>query len=264
MGIVNVTPDSFSDGGIHYSTVAAVDHALRLIEHGADIIDVGGESTRPGAAPVDETEEAGRVLPVIAGIRSRSGVAISIDTRKAAVARAAIEAGADIINDVSALRYDAAMLETAAAAATPVILMHMLGEPDNMQNDPRYVDVVQDVYEFFRKRLAVCTGAGITQLVIDPGIGFGKTLTHNLALLAGLPRMRELGVPLLIGVSRKSFLGQLTGSDVDQRLSGSLAAAVSALCSGAAIFRVHDVKEHRNALDVAWAILHEEEDEHAG
>jgi dihydropteroate synthase len=258
MGILNATPDSFSDGGRLPSRDAAVEHALQMAEEGADIIDVGGESTRPGAVDVTTDEELRRVIPVIEGIRSASQVAISIDTRKAAVADAALAAGADIVNDVSALRYDEAMTSVVANRSVPLVIMHMAGTPATMQENPAYDDVVGEVLDFLGERLAHCASNGIGQVILDPGIGFGKTLAHNLALLAALPRLRVLGAPVLVGLSRKSMIGQLTGRAVDQRLAGSLAAAVLALRNGASIFRVHDVRETRDALVVAAAILSEE------
>lgn len=264
MGILNVTPDSFSDGGRFFSAAAAVDHALHMIDDGADMLDIGGESTRPGAEDVPIDEELRRVVPVIESLRAVSAIPISIDTRKAAVADAAIAAGANIINDVSALRHDAAMADVAARFDVPVVLMHMQGSPATMQTEPAYADVVEEVHAFLSERLTACSDRGIGQVVLDPGIGFGKTLDHNLKLLRGLPRILDLGVPVLIGVSRKSFIGQLTGRPSDMRLPGSIAAAVLALHGGASIFRVHDVRETREALDVAAAILQEEGRHHAG
>ncbi len=264
MGIVNVTPDSFSDGGSFYSADAAVEHGLRLIGEGADILDIGGESTRPGASVVPEDEELRRVLPVIEKLRSASVIPISIDTRNAAVAAAAIAAGADIVNDVSALRHDPRMIDVVADAAVPLILMHMLGTPATMQDTPVYMDVVSDIHDFFVERLRCCSDRGIRNVLIDPGIGFGKTLAHNLTLIANLQGLLDLGVPILVGASRKSFIGQVTGLPADRRVPGSIAAAVLALRNGAAMFRVHDVCEHRSALDVAAAIIKAEESIHAG
>ena len=264
MGIVNVTPDSFSDGGLYDTTATAVEHGLRLVSDGADILDIGGESTRPGAVAVSLEEEMRRVIPVIEALRSTSDIPLSIDTRNAAVAAAAIAAGADIINDVSALGHDPRMIEVAATTAAPVIIMHMQGTPETMQHNPIYDDVVSEIHDFFTERLRRCKAAGIEQIVIDPGIGFGKTREHNLAILANLSRLGDLGVPVLVGVSRKSFIGHITGLPVDQRLPASIAAAVLALRGGATVFRVHDVRESRSALDVAYAILQAEEDVHAG
>lgn len=259
MGIVNATPDSFSDGGLHASSSEAVDFALRMVEDGADIIDVGGESTRPGAHDVAIDEELRRVIPLIERLRAASPIPISVDTRKAPVAEAALTAGADIINDVSALRFDEAMIDVAAASGAPLVIMHMSGTPATMQDNPEYHDVVSAVADFFHERLAACTAKGIRQVILDPGIGFGKTLRHNLALIGSVPRFCDLGAPVMVGVSRKSLIGQITGRAVDQRLAGSLAAAVLALRYGASVFRVHDVRETRDALDVAAAILEEEQ-----
>jgi dihydropteroate synthase len=256
MGIVNVTPDSFSDGGAFDSAQAAVEHGLRLVDEGADLLDVGGESTRPGAAPVDEAEELRRVLPVIEALSARAGVPVSIDTSKPGVMRAAVAAGASMINDVFALRADGA-LEAAAAAGVPVCLMHMQGEPRSMQDAPHYDDVVGEVHRFLADRLLACQFAGIDlrRLLVDPGFGFGKTLAHNLDLLRGLERFTSLGVPLLAGLSRKSMIGTITGrSDAADRVHGSAAAALIAVQRGAAIVRVHDVAATRDALAVWQAV----------
>jgi dihydropteroate synthase len=256
MGIVNVTPDSFSDGGAFDSAQAAVEHGLRLVDEGADLLDVGGESTRPGAAPVDEAEELRRVLPVIEALSARAGVPVSIDTSKPGVMRAAVAAGASMINDVFALRADGA-LEAAADAGVPVCLMHMQGEPRSMQDAPHYDDVVGEVHRFLADRLLACQFAGIElrRLLVDPGFGFGKTLAHNLDLLRGLERFTSLGVPLLAGLSRKSMIGTITGrSDAAARVHGSAAAALIAAQRGAAIVRVHDVAATRDALAVWQAV----------
>lgn len=255
MGIVNVTPDSFSDGGHHASTAAAVAHALALVEAGADLLDVGGESTRPGAEPVDEASEIARVLPVIEALVAKVAVPISVDTAKPSVMRAALAAGAGMVNDVMALRADGA-LEAVAASRAAVVLMHMQGEPRTMQAAPHYEDVVGEVHRFLAERVFTCEMAGIDKrrLVIDPGFGFGKTLAHNLALLAQLRRFTELGVPVLAGLSRKSSLGEITGRAVDERLAASLAAHLMAVQNGAAIVRVHDVAETVDALKV-WTAL---------
>lgn len=263
MGILNVTPDSFSDGGTHDGVDAAVEHALRMEAEGAAVIDIGGESTRPGAPEVPAAEEIARVVPVIETLRRHSGVPISIDTRKAAVAAAAIAAGADMLNDVSALRGDAEMTALAAGHDLPVVLMHMQGDPATMQRQPHYDDVVTEVLAFLGARIAHCRAAGVTRVIADPGIGFGKTLAHNLALLRALPRFHDLGVPLLLGTSRKSFIGQITGRPVEDRLAGSLASSVHAALRGAHILRVHDVAATRAALDVIDAIEHGEEYSHA-
>lgn len=254
MGIVNVTPDSFSDGGRLHDSEQAISHALMLAEQGADILDVGGESTRPGAAPVSEDEELRRVLPVIEALAAR-GLAVSADTRKPRVMREAIRAGAAMVNDVMALREPGA-LEALAGSEAAVCLMHMLGEPQTMQAAPHYEDVVGEVRDFLAQRLAACEAAGIARnrLVIDPGFGFGKTLAHNLALLKSLGRLAELGVPVLAGMSRKSMLGALTGRPVEQREYAGIAAHLAAVARGAAIVRVHDVAAMKDALAVWQAI----------
>lgn len=254
MGIVNVTPDSFSDGGHCISSAAALSHAHQLIEQGADILDVGGESTRPGAAPVSEQEELDRVLPVIEALRG-SAVPISIDTYKPAVMRAALAAGASMINDVNALQ-GADALEVATGSDVAVCVMHKQGEPRTMQAKPRYRDVVAEASQFLQGRIAACEAAGIarSRIVIDPGFGFGKTLAHNLALLRELGTLCELGVPVLAGLSRKSMLGALTEQDVAQRLPASVAAALIAVQRGAAIVRVHDVRATVDALKIWQAV----------
>ena len=256
MGIINVTPDSFYDGGRRLDADRAIADGLALIQEGADIIDIGGESTRPGARPVPEQEELERVLPVIRGLRSVTKVPISIDTYKASVAQQALHEGADIVNDVSALRFDAEMAALAAAEKVPVVLMHMLGTPRTMQSEPRYDDVLREVIDFLAQRIQFAAQAGIERqnIIVDPGIGFGKTLDHNLALLRGLSAFGALGQPLLVGASRKAFIGRILGTEADQRLEGSLAAAVAAVMGGADIVRVHDVKETRRAIRVADAI----------
>jgi dihydropteroate synthase len=289
MGIVNVTPDSFSDGGLFLDAGAAIAHARELIGEGADIVDVGGESTRPGAEPVSAAEELRRVLPVVEGIAA-SGMAggepggeraqVSIDTSKASVARAAIGAGASIVNDVSALRADPEMAGLVAESGCECCLMHMLGEPRTMQADPRYGDVVDDVRAFLEERLAFAVGEGVREerIMLDPGIGFGKTVAHNLALLRRLDELTSLGRPLLVGTSRKSFLGRVIADaaaetrrpgeigeigevgeagpvDTARRLGGTIATNVLALERGASVFRVHDVAPVRAALTVAAATL---------
>lgn len=254
MGIVNVTPDSFADGGLYASHKAAHAHARRLLAEGADILDIGGESTRPGAAPVDEEEEMGRVLPLLERLAD-CGKPVSIDTRKPRVMRAAIAAGAAMINDVDALRAPGALAALAASNAA-VCLMHMQGQPGTMQQAPEYGDVIAEVYAYLRDRVATCRAAGIAdaRLVIDPGFGFGKNLEHNLTLLRGLDRFNQLGVPVLAGLSRKTMLGTLTGRPVDQRAHASVAAALAAAARGAAILRVHDVAATVDALKVWQAI----------
>jgi dihydropteroate synthase len=256
MAILNVTPDSFSDGGVHFDPVVAIEAALRMEADGAAMIDVGGESTRPGSEAVPVEEELARVVPVIEGIRRRSGIAISIDTRKARVAAAAIAAGAGIINDVSALRHDPEMRPLAARSGASVILMHMRGEPRTMQDDPRYDDVVRDVaqeLETWREE-AVAAGVDADRIYVDPGIGFGKTLAHNLALLAHCDAFTRIA-PVVIGASRKGFIGHLTGQRGGApRMAGSLAAVAAACRGGAAIVRVHDVRETVDFLKVLDAI----------
>ena len=259
MGIVNITPDSFSDGGRWADAQAAIRHALKLREDGADILDVGGESTRPGAASVSADEETRRVLPVIEALAGK-GCVVSVDTTKPEVMRAALEAGAAIVNDVMALRAPGA-LETVASSGAAVCLMHMQGDPRTMQQAPEYVDVVGEVRAFLRSRVMACEAAGISRdrLVIDPGFGFGKTLQHNLALLKHLDRLVELGLPVLAGLSRKSMLGTLTGRDVDQREFAGVAAHLAALARGARLVRVHNVAAMRDALAV-WNAVEEHQD----
>ena len=257
MGVLNVTPDSFSDGGTFLDPHIAVDHALRMESEGAEIIDVGGESTRPGAIKVDLEEELRRVVPVICGLRARSNVLISIDTSKAAVAKEAIRCGADIINDVTALLGDASMAEAAAQSGVGIILMHMQGEPRTMQKDPHYEDVVAEVAEFLRQRVSAAIGYGMAaeSIAIDPGIGFGKRPEHNLALIRSLERLTELGRPTLVGVSRKSFLQWLADAPTiaDRFWPG---VALTSFCRerGARIFRVHEPKPHHDALRMTEAI----------
>ena len=255
MGILNVTPDSFSDGGDFVSVDRALEHAERMVEEGAAIIDVGGESTRPGADPVPEALEIERVVPVIEALRSRIEVPISIDTSKPEVMRAAARAGAGLINDIFALRAPQA-LRAAAETGLPVCLMHMQGQPRTMQRQPEYVDVVADVKAFLQTRVTDCERAGIPRdrLLVDPGFGFGKTLAHNLTLLARLDQIGELGLPLLVGLSRKSTLGALTGRDARGRESAGVAAAMLALARGAAIIRTHDVAASYDAVRVFTAV----------
>jgi dihydropteroate synthase len=254
MGIVNVTPDSFSDGGRHASAALAIAHARQLVQEGADILDIGGESTRPGAAPVGEQEELDRVLPVIESLHGIP-VPISIDTCKPGVMRAALAAGASMVNDVNALQAEGA-LQAVAQSDAAVCLMHKQGDPQNMQQQPHYQDVVAEVSMFLRERITAAEAAGIARprIVIDPGFGFGKTLAHNLALLRGLEAFRALGVPVLAGLSRKSMLGAITGREVGDRVAASVAAALLAVQRGAAIVRVHDVRETVDALKVWQAI----------
>jgi dihydropteroate synthase len=256
MGVVNVTPDSFSDGGLYLDPEAAIAHGRELVGAGAEILDVGGESTRPGAEPVDAEEELRRVVPVIAGLRDLD-CEVSVDTSKAAVAAAALAAGATIVNDVTALRGDAEMAALCAERGCGVVLMHMLGEPRTMQDEPRYGDVVAEVRDFLAERLATAVAAGIDEALIwlDPGIGFGKTVAHNAELLRRLGELRELGRPLVVGTSRKSFIGRLDGSPAGGRLGGTIASSVLAVAEGADVLRVHDVAEMRQALAVTAAVL---------
>ena len=258
MGIVNVTPDSFSDGGRFFDPAEGIEHARRLIAQGADILDIGGESTRPGAAPVSEFDEILRVVPIIEAIRRASDIPISIDTMKPGVARAAVRAGANIWNDVAALRFSPEAPEVAAELGCEVILMHMLGQPGTMQDDPRYGDVVAEVEAFLLARAFTAMAAGVAKekIWLDPGIGFGKTVAHNLALLKALPRFVALGYPILLGASRKRFIAGLDPSagEATDRLGGSLAAHLAGAAAGVAAVRVHDVRETVQALDVQAAI----------
>ena len=250
MGILNVTPDSFSDGGRYAATDAAIAHARRMLEDGADILDVGGESTRPGALPVAADEELRRVIPVIEAVRRETDAVISVDTSKAAVAEEALRRGARIINDVTALTGDPGMAGVARRHGAGVVLMHMLGEPRTMQANPRYDDVVGDVAGYLGRRLGELEADGLERetMAVDPGIGFGKTVEHNVSLLAHLDRLCAMGRPVVVGASRKSFLGKLTGREIGDRLPGSLGAAAYAILRGASVIRVHDVKE---SCDVA-------------
>ncbi len=257
MGILNVTPDSFSDGGDFISPDAALERARQMVGEGADIIDVGGESTRPGAAPVSLEQELERVIPVIEAISRELPVPVSIDTSKAGVMSGAVSAGAGLINDVAALRGEGA-LEVAAKSGVPVCLMHMQGGPRTMQESPEYQDVVSDIRQFLGERIKACQAAGISRdrIVLDPGFGFGKTLGHNLELLRRLEEFSDIGLPLLVGISRKSMIGALLGDvPVTGRLYGSLAAAVLAVERGAGILRVHDVKPTVDAIRVAQAVM---------
>jgi dihydropteroate synthase len=256
MGILNVTPDSFSDGGRHDSVEAAVAYGLQMIEEGADIIDVGGESTRPGARPVPAAEECARVVPVIRALADATDRVISVDTRKAAVARRALAAGARIVNDITALTGDRDMLEVVRESGAGAVLMHMQGTPETMQEAPHYGDVVAEVHDWLARRVAEVMAAGMSEerLAIDPGIGFGKTLEHNLALLGALERFGEIGPPLLVGLSRKGFIGKITGAPLESRLAGSLTALVWCIWRGAAILRVHDVRASCEALRMATAL----------
>jgi len=256
MGVLNVTPDSFSDGGRYLTTDFALMRSEQMAEQGAAIIDVGGESTRPGAEAVSEQQELDRVMPVIEAVHRSVELPISIDTSKPGVMRAAVAAGASIINDVFALQADGAM-EAAVELQRPVCLMHMQGEPRSMQDEPKYVDVVADVTQFLRERVAQCQQAGLGEdlIIVDPGFGFGKRPAHNVELLARLSQVAEIGVPVLVGLSRKSTLGKITGRDVTQLMPASIAAAVVAVQQGAQIVRAHDVAETVDALRIAAAVM---------
>lgn len=257
MGILNVTPDSFSDGGLYMDPAVAAAHGQAMRTAGADIIDIGGESTRPGAADVSIDDEIARTAPVIRAIRAQSDVPISIDTRKAAVATAAIAAGAGLVNDVAAFSYDPALADVTAHAGVPACLMHAQGDPATMQRNPHYDDVLLDVYDYLASRVAQAVAAGIPhdQIIVDPGIGFGKTLDHNLALLRGLSLFHCLGCPVLLGASRKRFIGAISGADTAaDRMAGSVAVGLDAVRQGVQFLRVHDTLETRQALDLTFAI----------
>ncbi len=260
VGILNVTPDSFSDGGQFFDPEAAAEHAAAMIDEGAGIIDVGGESTRPGSDPVSQEEEVGRVVPVVRRIlAARPEALISVDTYRSEVAAAALEAGARLVNDVTALRGDPRMASVAADARCPVILMHMQGEPKTMQREPHYKDVVSEVTDFLESRAEHAVRAGVRpeNIIVDPGIGFGKNLEHNLALLRNLDAIGSLGFPVLIGASRKTFIGTITGvKEASERVFGTVATTVLAYEKGATFFRVHDVRANREALATAEAVLH--------
>lgn len=257
MGILNVTPDSFSDGGRYAGKEKAMERALQMIEEGADIIDVGGESSRPGSFPVDAEVEMNRVLPVIEQLKAKTDTLISIDTQKSAVAEAALKAGAHIVNDISALESDKRMPETARRYKAGVIIMHKKGEPRDMQNDPQYGNVIDEVSGYLEGRVNFLSETGIISetIAVDPGIGFGKTTEHNIELIAHIEKMRACGRPVVIGLSRKRFLGQLTGRAVNERLAASLGALAYCLLNGASVMRVHDVKESRDVLMILNAFL---------
>jgi dihydropteroate synthase len=256
MGILNVTPDSFSDGGRYLHPDEAVARALRMAEEGADIIDIGGESSRPGSDPVPEEEETRRVVGVIEAVSKRTDIPLSVDTYKAAVARRAVEAGASMINDISALTFDPAMAALAARLSVPVVLMHIKGTPRDMQKDPRYTDLIGEIRDFLDRAIRHATEAGVDpeRIIVDPGIGFGKTAGDNLRLIGHIRDFFDLGRPVLIGASRKNFIGVVTGRPVENRLWGSVGAAAAAALLGAHIVRVHDVAETRDALSVVDAI----------
>jgi dihydropteroate synthase len=259
MGVLNVTPDSFSDGGKFLEWKKAVEQGRRLAEEGADILDIGGESSRPGSKPVSEEEEAGRVIPVVEELRPKIPIPISIDTRKARVAEKALEAGAEMVNDISALRYDERMAPLVAKWKVPVVLMHMRGQPETMQNDPHYDDLIGEILEFFGERMAFAAGRGIQgeQIILDPGIGFGKSLErqHNFIILKHLQRFKILNRPLLIGTSRKAFIGRLLGLSPEEREEGTMATVAVAIRNGANIVRVHEVERIRRVVRVVDAVL---------
>jgi len=256
MGIINITPDSFYDGGRFFQIEKAIDHALTLAGEGADILDIGGESSRPGSEPVSEEEEVERVLPVIEAVTSQVSIPISVDTCKANIARQALESGALVVNDISALRFDPDMAETIQKADAYVVLMHMLGSPRTMQNKPRYKNVVEDIYLFLESRISYAQAHCIAKehIIVDPGIGFGKTFEHNLEILRHIDRFNELGCPVLVGASRKSMIGTLTGAAVENRIWGTAAIIVQCVLKGVAIHRVHDVAEMRQVADMAAAL----------
>ena len=256
MGVLNVTPDSFYDGGRYSNLRKAVERALEMVEEGADIIDIGGESSRPGANRVEEKEELERVIPVIKKLSSRIKAFISIDTYKSGVARKAIDVGASIVNDISALRMDEKMAKVIESSGVPVCLMHMQGTPRNMQRNPRYKDVVSEIFAFLRERIDFCEQAGIDieKTIVDPGIGFGKTVLHNLEILKKLDQFKSLGRPIMIGVSRKSLIGKVLQLKPEERLEGSLASAIWCMTKGASILRVHDVRETKRAIKMVEAI----------
>ena len=256
MGTLNLTPDSFYDGGRYPTNAAAIEQALQMVEEGADIIDIGGESSRPGARPISAAEELERVIPVVEGIHRQTDILLSVDTTKGAVATKAIEAGASIVNDISALRFDPKMAGVVADRGVFIVLMHMKGRPETMQKGPSYNDPVEEIKAFLAGRIEVAISAGIPadRIIIDPGIGFGKRLSDNLAIIRALSRFSALDVPILIGLSRKSFLGDILNLPAEERLEGTIAANAIAILNGADIIRVHDVKEGRRTADVVRAL----------
>jgi dihydropteroate synthase len=257
MGVLNITPDSFSDGGFYFDKEKAIAQGIQLMEEGADMLDIGGESTRPGAKSVSVQEEAGRVLPVIAALRAQTDIPISIDTTKAEVAREALAAGANILNDISALRFDPKLMQLAAEKNVPVILMHMQGMPKTMQIAPYYKNLLSEIKEFLAERMHIAESAGIKKenIIIDPGIGFGKTLEHNLSLIKHLNFLEELDRPILVGISRKAFIGKILDLPPHERLEGTIAAGLLSMQQGAHILRVHDVAALKRAVQVAEAIM---------
>lgn len=256
MGILNVTPDSFSDGGKYNNLNKAINHAIRMEGEGADIIDIGGESTRPGAKPVDIEEELKRVIPVIEGIRKRSNIIISIDTYKSVVAAKAISAGAGLVNDISGLRFDKNMVRIVSESKVPVIVMHMLGNPQNMQSDISYANLMKELILFFEERVSVLTANGVNKIniILDPGIGFGKTIDHDLTIIRELNRIVDLGFPVLVGPSRKSFIGNILNLPTEDRIDGTAAVVTAAIMNGSRIVRVHDIKEMLRIVNMAEKI----------
>ncbi len=254
-GILNVTPDSFSDGGKNFKKSTAVKYAFEMEEEGADILDIGGESSRPGAKMISVKDEMQRVIPVIRAIRKKSSIPISIDTYKPEVAKAAIDEGADMINDITGFA-DAKMAELAAKTKKPVILMHMKGNPRTMQKNPRYKNVTREIISFLKKNARNLEKHGVKNVIIDPGIGFGKSVKQNLELLTNIKKFSELGYPLMVGASKKSFIGKISGADVDKRLGGTLSVHIFSILNGASIIRVHDIAPHRQAIDVAMKMVY--------
>ena len=256
MGILNVTPNSFSDGGKYGNSQQAVDFAIKMEEDGADIIDIGGESTRPGAKPVEFEEELNRVIPVIEGIRKKSDIVISIDTYKSNVAEKAITAGANIINDISGLRFDNNIVHVASELQVPIIIMHMVGNPQNMQTDPFYTDLIEELILFFHERIDLMTSNGILQnnIILDPGIGFGKTVNHNFTIIRELSRIVEMGFPVLVGPSRKSFIGLTLNLPPEKRIEGTAAAVTASIMNGSRIVRIHDVREISRVVKITEQI----------
>jgi len=262
MGVINVTPDSFSDGGLYFDKDKAVERGLELVKQGADILDVGGESTRPGSDPITPDEEMRRVIPVISELREKTNVLISVDTTKSEVAKAALEAGADIINDISAFRFDDRMPLIATETGVPVILMHMKGVPQTMQSNPYYEDLFQEIRCFLEERMATAEAYGIKRenIIVDPGIGFGKSLEHNLAIINNLNFLEGLDRPILVGISRKSFIGKILNLPPQERVEGTIASAVLSVLNGAHILRIHDVEPVKRAITVVEAIMKEDTD----
>lgn len=254
MGILNVTPDSFSDGGKYFSTQNAIDRALEMIDQGADFIDVGGESTRPGSVPISAEEELKRVLPVIEGLANKTTIPISIDTTKSKVAEKALQIGAVIVNDISALNFDPQIIDVIAHHQASVVLMHIKGTPKNMQHNPEYNDVMSEILEYLKKSIQIAKTKGVNQIIVDPGIGFGKKLEHNIEIFKRLSELKSLGYPILVGPSRKSFIGQILDLPVDQRLEGTAAAVAVSVMRGASIVRVHDIKEIKRVVKIIDAL----------